>query len=41
VTGEKMAVSHVAKLEAPDEWMAVKSYFEEAYGVSLGSSRNK
>jgi len=35
VTGEKMAVSHVAKLTTPDEWRAVKSYFEEAYRVSL------
>jgi hypothetical protein len=35
VTGEKMAVSHVAKLTTPDEWKAVKSYFEEAYRVSL------
>jgi hypothetical protein len=35
VTGEKMAVSHVAKLTTPDEWNAVKSYFEEAYRVSL------
>lgn len=36
VTGEKSAVSHVAKLTAPDEWEAVKGYFEEAYRVSLG-----
>ncbi len=35
VTGEKMAVSHVAKLTTLDEWKAVKSYFEEAYRVSL------
>jgi hypothetical protein len=35
VTGEKMAVSHVAKLTTPDEWKAVKSYFGEAYRVSL------
>jgi hypothetical protein len=35
VTGEKMAVSHVAKLTTPDEWEAVKRYFEEAYRVSL------
>jgi extradiol dioxygenase family protein len=35
VTGEKAAVSHVAKLTTPDEWNAVKSYFEEAYRVSL------
>jgi hypothetical protein len=35
VAGEKMAVSHVAKLTTPDEWEAVKSYFEEAYRVSL------
>jgi predicted transport protein len=35
VTGEKMAVSHVAKLTTPDGWEAVKSYFEEAYRVSL------
>jgi len=35
VAGEKMAVSHVAKLSTPDEWEAVKSYFEEAYRVSL------
>lgn len=35
VTGEKAAVSHVAKLTTPDEWQAVKSYFEEAYRVSL------
>jgi len=35
VTGEKMAVSHVAKLTTPDEWKVVKSYFEEAYRVSL------
>lgn len=35
VAGEKMAVSHVAKLTTPDEWNAVKSYFEEAYRVSL------
>jgi hypothetical protein len=35
VTGEKMAVSHVAKLTTPDEWGAVESYFEEAYRVSL------
>jgi hypothetical protein len=35
VTGEKMAVSHVAKLTTPDEWNAVKCYFEEAYRVSL------
>lgn len=36
VTGEKMAVSHVAKLTTPNEWEAVKGYFEEAYRVSLG-----
>lgn len=35
ITGEKMAVSHVVKLTTPDEWEAVKSYFEEAYQVSL------
>jgi hypothetical protein len=35
VEGEKMAVSHVVKLTAPDEWNAVKSYFEEAYRISL------
>ena len=35
VTGEKMAVSHVAKLTTADEWDAVRSYFEEAYRVSL------
>jgi hypothetical protein len=35
VTGEKMAVSHVAKLTTPDEWKAVKSYFEKAYRVSF------
>jgi hypothetical protein len=35
VTGEKLAVSHVAKLTIPDEWEAVESYFEEAYRVSL------
>ena len=35
VTGEKMAVSHVAKLTTPDEWEAVKHYFEEAYRASL------
>jgi hypothetical protein len=35
VTGEKMAMSHVAKLTTPAEWKAVKSYFEEAYRVSL------
>jgi hypothetical protein len=35
VAGEKMSVSHVAKLTTPDEWKAVKSYFEEAYRVSL------
>lgn len=35
VTGEKMAVSHVAKLTTPNEWEAVKSYFEEAHRVSL------
>jgi hypothetical protein len=34
VTGEKM-VSHVAKLTTRDEWEAVRSYFEEAYRVSL------
>jgi hypothetical protein len=35
VTGERMAVSHVAQLTTPDEWKAVKRYFEEAYRVSL------
>jgi hypothetical protein len=35
VSGDKMAVSHVAKLTTPDEWDVVKSYFEEAYRVSL------
>lgn len=35
VAGEKLAVSHVAKLTTPDDWEAVKSYFEEAYRVSL------
>jgi hypothetical protein len=30
-----MAVSHVATLTTPDEWLAVESYFEEAYRVSL------
>jgi hypothetical protein len=35
VAGEKMAVSHVAKLTTPREWEAVKGYFEEAYRVSL------
>jgi hypothetical protein len=35
VTGDKMAVSHVAKLTTADGWEAVKSYFEEAYRVSL------
>ena len=35
VMGERMAVSHVAKLTTPDEWKAVESYFEEAYRVSL------
>lgn len=35
VTGDKGAVSHVAKLTTPDEWNAVSSYFEEAYRVSL------
>jgi hypothetical protein len=35
VTDEKMAVSHVVKLTTPDGWDAVKSYFEEAYRVSL------
>ncbi len=35
VTGEKTAVSHVAKLETPGEWQAVQGYFEEAYRVSL------
>jgi hypothetical protein len=35
VTGEKMAVSHVAKLTTPEEWKLVKGYFEEAYRVSL------
>ena len=35
VAGEKMAVSHVAKLTTPDEWKAVKRYFEEAYRVTL------
>ncbi len=35
VTGDKMAVSHVAKLTTPDEWNAVKDYFEEAYRISL------
>jgi hypothetical protein len=35
VTGEKMAVSHVAKLTTADEWKAVESYFEEAYRVSF------
>lgn len=35
VAGEKSAVSHVAKLTTPDEWEAVKGYFEEAYRVSL------
>jgi Domain of unknown function (DUF5655) len=35
VTGEKLAVSHVAKLTTPDEWTAVMSYFEEAYRISL------
>lgn len=35
VSGEKMAVSHVAKLTTPDEWKAVKGYFEEAYRTSL------
>lgn len=35
VTGEKMAVSHVAKLTTPEEWKAVEGYFEEAYRISL------
>ena len=35
VAGERMAVSHIAKLTTPDEWKAVTSYFEEAYRVSL------
>ena len=35
VTGEKMAVSHVAKLTTPDEWKVVEKYFEEAHRVSL------
>jgi hypothetical protein len=35
VPGERMAVSHVAKLTTPDEWNAVRSYFEEAYRMSL------
>jgi hypothetical protein len=35
VTGEKKAVSHVAKLTTLDEWKAVETYFEEAYRVSL------
>lgn len=35
VPGEKTAVSHVAKLTTPDEWQAVKSYFEEAHRVLL------
>ncbi|MGC4093076.1 MAG: DUF5655 domain-containing protein [Polyangiaceae bacterium] len=35
VTGEKMAVSYVAKLTNPDEWESVKRYFEEAYRASL------
>ena len=35
VTGEKLAVSHVAKLTTPDEWKSVESYFDEAYRVSL------
>ena len=35
VTGERMTVSHVAKLTTPDEWEAVKRYFEEAYRASL------
>jgi hypothetical protein len=35
VTGEKVAVSHVAKLTTSDEWKAVESYFEEAHRVSL------
>jgi hypothetical protein len=35
VAGEKTGVSHVAKLTTPDDWETVKSYFEEAYRVSL------
>ncbi len=35
VTGEKTAVSHVAKLTTADEWKTVESYFEEAYRISL------
>ena len=35
VTGDKMVVSHVAKLATADEWEAVKACFEEAYRVSL------
>lgn len=35
VTGEKMAVSHVAKLTTPDDWEAVRGYFEEAHRMSL------
>ena len=35
VAGEKMAVSHVAKLTTPDEWKALEGYFEEAYRESL------
>ena len=35
VMGDKMAVSHVAKLTTPHEWNAVRSYFEEAHRVSL------
>lgn len=35
VTGEQMAVSHVVKLTTSGEWEVVKSYFEEAYRVSL------
>lgn len=35
VAGEKTAVSHVAKLTTPDEWEAVKGYFEEAFRVSV------
>jgi hypothetical protein len=35
VAGERMAVSHVAKLTTPEGWKTVKSYFEEAYRVSL------
>jgi len=35
VAGDKMAASHVVKLTTPEEWEAVRSYFEEAYRVSL------